>query len=87
MTKSLTFFEVLTLINKTIEDFPHDECKTCECFLGYVTQLGIDSDESSIPLLDGYKPRREKIHSCLGCDPCPPGDRYGQYLRENRDEC
>jgi hypothetical protein len=25
---------------------------------------------------------RERVHSCLGCDPCPPADLFAQYLRQ-----
>ena len=86
MEKLISVSKVKILLDDAIETFPHDECKTCECFLGYVTQLTMESDESSRQLLDKFKPNREDIHSCLGCDPCPPGDHYAQYLRDNRKE-
>lgn len=86
MEKLLSVSKVKILLDNAIETFPHDECETCECFLGYVTQLTMESDESSRQLLDKFKSNREDIHSCLGCDPCPPGDHYAQYLLDNRKE-
>jgi len=39
--------EVKELINKAEISFRHQECAACECFLGYVTQLEIDSDPTA----------------------------------------
>ena len=41
----LTRAEVEKLLEEARASFPHDECLTCECFLGYLTQLGIDAGE------------------------------------------
>jgi hypothetical protein len=81
--ESLSIIQVKALIIKTIDAFPHQECATCECFLGYVTQLEMTSDQSSQQFLARYKPDHNAIHSCLGCDPCPPGDHYAEYLRHH----
>ena len=83
MQESLSNYQVTTLINNAIDAFHHEECATCECFLGYVTQLEMDSDKSSQQFLNRHKPNRKEIHSCLGCDPCPPGDHYAEYLRDD----
>lgn len=82
--KNLTISEVKTLIENAEEAFPHNECYTCECFLGYVTHLSAKSDEGGKQILKDYRPHRENIHSCMGCDPCPPGDLYAEYLRANK---
>lgn len=84
MKKSLPLSQVKALIANAIEAFPNDECASCECFLGYVTQLEYESDQTGQEFLKKHKPGREETHSCLGCDPCPPGDHYAQYLRDNR---
>ena len=84
MKKSLSVSQVKSLIENAIEAFPHEECATCECFLGYVSQLGTETDDLGRKFLKDHKPERHQMHSCLGCDPCPPGDHYAQYLRENR---
>ena len=81
MTKLLSVSEVKGLINKAEESFRHEECRTCECYLGYVTQMEIDSDHEAQDYLREYQPPKGEIHACLGCDPCPPGILYSQYLR------
>jgi len=73
--------QIQTLLKETEGSFPHEDCYTCECFLGYVTQLELDTDEPLQPLLSAYKPDKRLIHSCLGCDPCPPADAYANYLQ------
>ena len=77
----LSVQQITTLINQTMNAFPHSECQTCECFLGYVAQLEIDADPIGKAFLEELKPNRSAIHSCLGCDPCPPGDQFATYLR------
>ena len=79
----LSVRQVTTLINQAVDSFPHAACETCECFLGYVTQLEIDSEKLGQAFLKRYKPGRSEIHSCIGCDPCPPGDQFAAYNREN----
>ncbi len=84
MEQSLSVSQVRSFIENAIEAFPHDECATCECFLGYVTQLEMEADDGGQKFLEKHKPQKTEMHACLGCDPCPPGDHYAQYLRENR---
>lgn len=74
-----------TLLDLARKSFPHDACLTCECFLGYVAQLGIDMGEDIESLLAEMGIDRKHTHSCLGCDPCPPADLFAEYLRE-RDQ-
>ena len=79
----LSVLQLTTLVNHAADCFPHTACETCECFLGYVTQLEIDADQMGQAFLKRLKPNRSEIHSCLGCDPCPPGDQFAAYIREN----
>jgi hypothetical protein len=72
------------LLEEAIASFPHDECYTCECFLGYLAQLELDADENLRSFFSTYKPERSLIHSCLGCDPCPPADAFANYLRAKK---
>lgn len=81
MENPLSLSEVRELIKKAEEAFRHQECDTCVCYLGYITQLEIDADDERKDYLKGYKGDREQIHSCLGCDPCHPGILYSNYLR------
>ena len=80
----LTRQEVQAFLAEAADSFPHDACLTCECFLGYVIRLRVDSDETSRELIGKYQVEREHIHSCLGCDPCPPGELYAEYFREKQ---
>ena len=60
---------------------PHDECRTCECLQGFLTQLHLDADENVGALIRPRLAARGQVHGCLGCDPCPPGDQFAAYLR------
>jgi len=82
MANPLSVSEVKKLIKKAEGSFRHQECTTCECYLGYVTQLKIDSEPEARQYLKEYQPDRDQIHSCLGCDPCSPGILYANYLRK-----
>ena len=80
----MTKTQIQTRLAEAETSFPHTACLTCECFLGYVAQLRLDADEDGKELLAQYKVERDKMHSCLGCDPCPPGDLSVAYIREKR---
>ena len=72
--------EIQTLLQAVEDSFPHGECKPCECFLGYLAQLRIDSDPADKDLFVPFKVDRKDMHKCIGCDPCPPGDLYAAYM-------
>lgn len=78
--------EVQALLQAAVDSFPHGECNTCECFLGYLAQLRIDSDPAPAgkDLFTPYKVDRASIHRCLGCDPCPPGALYAEYMQKKQ---
>jgi len=80
----LTRAQVETLLKEAEASFPHGACLTCECFLGYVAQLHVDSEPAGREVLKAYKVDRNSIHGCLGCDPCPPGDLYAAYQRQKQ---
>jgi hypothetical protein len=82
MNDPLSVIKVKEQIKKAEESFRHEECNSCECFLGYLAQLEIDADTEGKEVLKSYRSEREPIHSCLGCDPCPPGVLYAEYLRK-----
>jgi len=83
MTDKLSISKAKQLIKEAEEAFHHEPCRTCEVYLGYVMQLRIDSDVEGRKYLKEYMPARDQIHSHLGCDPCPPGILYGNYLLKN----
>ena len=76
--------ELQTMLHRAEEQFQHGACNTCECFLGYIAQLRIDSDSANKDLFVPFKVRREDMHHCLGCDPCPPGDLYAEYVKKKQ---
>jgi hypothetical protein len=82
----LTRDELDALLTQAVDSFPHARsvCNTCECFLGYLAQLRIDSDAADKDLFIPFKVRREDMHKCLGCDPCPPGDLYAEYMKKKQ---
>ena len=77
--------ELQTLLDAVEESFPHDLCSTCECFLGYIAQLRVDSNPADKALFLPYKVERKDMHKCLGCNPCPPGDEYAEYMRDKKN--
>jgi hypothetical protein len=76
--------QVKVLVNQTEKNFRHEECATCECYLGYLTQLEMDADQEGQLYLKEIYPGRDEIHACLGCDPCPPGVQYAEYLQNKQ---
>ena len=78
----LSIDTVKDLISKAEIAFRHQECSTCECYLGYITQLEIDAGPEARAFLENYTPPRDQQHTCLGCDPCSPGILYSDYLRK-----
>jgi len=59
----------------------HEQCRTCDCLQGLLTQLERDADEDVTDLTGGMKVAASEMHGCLGCDPCPPGEAFAEYLR------
>lgn len=82
----LTREQVSKWVHRAEDNFRHEECASCECYLGFLVQLEIDGDQGARDYLANHKPTRDKIHSCLGCDPCPSGILYTDYLRMRSDQ-
>jgi len=77
--------ELQTMLHEAKDSFPHGmDCNACECFLGYVAQLRIDSDATNKDLFTPCKVDRKNMHHCLGCDPCPPGDLYAEHMQKKQ---
>ena len=81
MRKRLTTAEVRPILDQLAVSFPHDVCSTCECFQGFLVQLSIDADQEADILISPLHAEHGAMHGCLGCDPCPPGDKYASYRR------
>lgn len=71
-----------SLLDDAVAGFPHDDCYTCECFLGYLFRLELDSEPAFKEIAAEFKPPRELMHSCMGCDPCPPADHFAAYIKQ-----
>ncbi|MBK9927298.1 MAG: hypothetical protein IPP66_18670 [Anaerolineales bacterium] len=82
----LTRDELQAFLAQAEDSFPHarDICSTCECFLSYLAQLRIDSDPADKDIFVPFKVDRKDMHHCLGCDPCPPGDLYAEYMKKQQ---
>jgi hypothetical protein len=76
--------ELQDLIKQGEASVAHDVCYTCECFLGYLAQIRIDSHPADQDLFLPFKVDRSEMHGCLGCDPCPPGDLYAEYMKKRQ---
>lgn len=77
--KGLPARQVKQLIVRLEGAAEQEACWSCECLQGFITQLELDAAADAKGLLEMYEVRREKLHGCLGCDPCPPGDLFAEY--------
>ncbi len=73
--------QVQEIIKELENSIMRPECLTCDCFGGLLTQLELDCPEDVRDLINRLKTSAEKMHGCLGCDPCPPGGLFAQYLK------
>ncbi len=80
MTQNLTKSDAEKIITQLRRAVPMEECWTCDCLQGLLTQLEMDADTNVADLTSVLKKGRDQMHGCLGCDPCPPGEQYSQYL-------
>ncbi len=82
---NLTINQVQEIVNELENSVAHPECLTCECFQGLLTQLELDSPEDISNLTSNLKISNKKMHGCLGCDPCPPGALFAEYLKSKNN--
>lgn len=79
-TMSVNRKQVELLLERLQAAVRHPECLTCDCFVGFVTQLQLDCDQDIADLVRGLDVPKDQLHPCLGCDPCPPAELYAGYL-------
>lgn len=72
------------ILDDLLPHLPREECRTCDCFQGFLTQLDIDATDAIENLVGPLRASREDMHGCLGCDPCPPGAAFTEYLKKHR---
>jgi hypothetical protein len=73
------------IIKKLENSAAREECLTCECFQGLLTQLELDFQEDISDLTLYLKVSTEKMHGCLGCKPCPGGELFADYIRNQKN--
>lgn len=76
--------EVRRLVTVTVASLPHAERRTCDCFQGFITQLELDAGEDVSDVTSAWKASRDQMHGCRGCDPCPPGSAFAEYIMETQ---
>ena len=65
------------LVEKLRSSICRDECYDCECLQGVLVQIEIVLDEDVSDITGALKVPTAQMHSCLGCDPCPPAEIFG----------
>jgi len=78
---SLTAGQARKLLTQLEQSAPREACWSCECLQGFLTQLEPDATNDARLLLGDYKVRPERLHGCLGCEPCPPAEVFADHLR------
>ena len=79
--KPLSLGEARLLLDRLEQAATLEACWRCECLQGFITQLELDAASDVKSLLQQYEVRKERVHGCLGCQPCAPADVFSQYLR------
>jgi hypothetical protein len=85
MAKELTVEDVEVLLGRLRGLVEKQECWSCDCLQGLITQLELDVAGDVSHVTASFKVPREKLHSCLGCDPCPPAALFAQYIRSRME--
>jgi len=82
MSRSLSAEDVEGLLAVLRKVTRREECWRCDCLQGFLTQLEMDAEPSAVALIEPLKVPSTRMHGCLGCDPCPPGAAFADYLRK-----
>ena len=73
------------LIDEVLRRLPREECRTCDCFQGFVTQLNLDAQDDVSDITAPLEVPKNKMHGCLGCNPCPPAEAFSDYIRQRKE--
>ena len=79
--KALTTGQIRQLLGRLELAATREACWSCECLQGIIRQLELDAAAEARFLLETYEVRPERLHGCLGCDPCPPADVFADHVR------
>jgi hypothetical protein len=78
--------QVQEIVKELENSIIRPECLTCDCFQGLLTQLELDCSEDICNLITPLKAPPGKMHGCLGCNPCPPGALFAQYIKSKTND-
>jgi len=76
MHKQLSVSQARNLVEKLKISMVRDECRDCECLQGVLVQIEIEAAEDVTVGAGPLKIPPAQMHSCLGCDPCPPAEIF-----------
>jgi len=82
MVQKLNLKEVKSLLEQLKSSAHKEECWSCDCLQGFLVQLKFDSLDDIDATISPLKVPRTKMHSCLGCIPCPPAEVYSDYMKK-----
>ncbi|MHC4503573.1 MAG: hypothetical protein ACYTFI_09730 [Planctomycetota bacterium] len=74
------------LFDKLRRSLDEERCRTCDCLQGALAQMELDGGEGMAARVEPHKVGRDRMHHCLGCDPCPPAEALSDYIRELRSD-
>ena len=74
------------LFDKLRLSLDEERCTTCDCLQGALTQMELDGEDGVARLIGPHKVGRDRMHHCLGCDPCPPAEALSDYIRALRSD-
>jgi hypothetical protein len=86
MERDLTAKEVKALLARLKESVEKEECWSCDCLQGLLTQIELDATGDITHLTAPFVVPNEKMHPCLGCEPCPPGAIFADYIRSKKNQ-
>ena len=79
--KSLTTGQVRKLLGQLELAATREACWSCEGLQAIIRQVELDSTMEAKSLLETYEVRPERLHGCLGCEPCPPAEVFAAHLK------
>ncbi|MFX1298529.1 MAG: hypothetical protein ACFFD2_27185 [Promethearchaeota archaeon] len=86
MDQKFSFNDVKNILENLNKSILRPECWFCDCFQGFITQIELDSDGDVSGLTDPLIVFISEMHGWLGCDPCPPGEVFSEYIQEKRNK-
>ncbi len=81
MTTPLSIGQARNIVEKLRNSMIRDECRGCECLQGVLVQIEIHASQDVTDITGPLKVPLGQMHSCLGCDPCPPAEIFGRICR------